>query len=116
MPHRARVGGGAGSWSVWRLDRSVHSGGAEVVASVAMTVRAGPLEDPRCEHQVVPAGVGLQPVVEPAQGTEVAARRRAGLRAALCLGVVVVFDDVVDVAAAGWSGAPGEHAGLVHSR
>ncbi len=41
----------------------VGPGGAGVVASVAVAVRAGPLEDSGRDHAVVPGGEGLEPVV-----------------------------------------------------
>ena len=78
-----------------------------------MPVGAGPLEDPGRDHPVGPGGVGLEAVVEPAQGAEVPGRGRAALFSAFRFGVVVVLGDVVDVAGSGWSGAPGEHAGAV---
>ena len=54
----------------------------------------------RARHAVAPGGVGLEAVVEAAQRGEVRGRGRAGLWSAFCFGVVVVVDDVVDVAAA----------------
>ena len=95
-------------WIGW-----VDPGGACVVAAVAVAIRAGPLEHPGRDHPVVPGGVGLEPVVEPTQGAKVLGAGRAGLGSAFGFGVVVVLDDVVDVAATGWPGAPREDAGAV---
>ena len=73
----------------------------------------GPLEAAVVGHPVAPGGVGLEAVVEPAEGGEVGGLRGTWLWSALCFGVGVVRDDVVDVAAAGRSGAPREHASAV---
>jgi len=94
----------------------VDPGGAGTVASVVVAVGAGPLEHPGRGRLVVPGGVGLDPVVEPAQAGEVVGASGAGLGSALVLGVVVVGGDVVDVAAAGRSRAEREHAGAAESR
>ena len=71
------------------------------VASVAVAVGAGPLEHPERDHPVGPGGVGLEAVVEPAQGAEVVARGGAGLFSAFGVCVGVVLGDVVEIAAAG---------------
>jgi hypothetical protein len=91
----------------------VECGGAVVVAAVAVAVRGRPLEDPGCDHLVAPSGEGLKPVVAPAQGGEVVGLCPPGLWSALGFGVGIVGDDMVDVAASGRPGAPGEHAGAV---
>ena len=101
---------GAAGCRAGRVARLVDRGGAGPVASVVVAVRLGPLEDAGLDHPVTPGGVGLEAVVEPAQRGEVVGLRRTGLWSPLRLGVGVVRDDVVDVAAPGRAGAPGEHA------
>ena len=51
--------------------------------------------------------------MEPAQRAQVLGLRRPGLRSAFCLGVVVVLDDVVDVATPGWPATEREDAGAI---
>ena len=95
--HRRRGRGMPGGSGGWLVDR----GRAGPVASVVVAVRTRPLEHAGLDHLVAPGGVGLEPVVEPAERGEVVALRRTGLWSPLGLGVGVVRDDVVDVAAAG---------------
>ena len=103
------AGCGAGSISLGWVER----GGAGGVASVVVAVGAGPLEDPGRRHAVGPGRMCLEAVVEPAERGEVGCAGRSGLGSAVGVGVVVVGGDVVDVAAPGGAGAPGEHAGAV---
>ena len=64
--------------------------GAGLVAEVLVAVGAGPQVGAAFEGGVAPAGVGLQPMMPPAQGCDVAG---TGGPAA------VVFEDVVTVGA-----------------
>ena len=105
------AGCGAASSSV-RWVGWVECGWCRSVASVVVAVRARPLEDSGRDHAVAPGGVGLEPVVGAAQGGEVRVVVGPGW-GRLRRGVVVVLDDVVDVAAPRRSGAPREHAGAV---
>jgi hypothetical protein len=88
---------------VWGSDMSV----VLVVADVDVSVGAGPAEGAGSGAFVGPAAVGLEPVVEPAQGSEVAGAGRSAL---------FEGDDVVAVAMPGWSGAVREHARRAESR
>lgn len=109
------AGCGAGSWSSGRV-WFVESRGAVGISSVVVVVGAGPLVRAGSGDAVAPGGVGLESVVGPAERGEVVGGRGSGLWPVFCCGVVVERDDVVDVAAAGGSGAPGEHAGAASSR
>ena len=102
-----------GVWSVVILGRAARWTWCRAVASEPVAVGAGPLEDAVRRHPVAPGGAGLESVVSPAEGGEVRGRGGTGLWSALGFGVVVVLDDVVDVAAPRGSGAPREDAGPV---
>ena len=96
---------------VWAGDFTGDLAGAGVVAEELQAVGAVPQVGAGVEHGVGPVGagvaVGLEPVVLPAQGGEVAG---AG-GAAVAVGV-----DVVAVGEDGGAGAPGEDTGVAESR
>ena len=95
-------------WVGW-----IEGGAACGVALEPVAVGAGPLEHAGSDRLVVPGGVGLESVVVATECGEVRGRGRAGLLSAFGFRVVVVLDDVVDVATPRGSGAPGEDAGAV---
>src|SRR5919107_80859 len=95
--------GSAGSSGGW-VDRWGEVLGARGVAQVGVAQGTAPQVGALFDHRVGPAAVGLHPVMGTAQRGEVAGAGGSAL---------VVGDDVVLVAAAGWALAPGEHAGAV---
>src|SRR3954469_16101172 len=98
------AGCGGGGSGVGRGPVVGDVGGAFGVAEVVVAVGAGPEVGAGVEGGVGPRRVGLEPVMTPAQRRDVAGAGSA---------VAAAGVDVVLVAAAGGSRAPGEHAGAV---
>jgi len=106
----------AGCGAVWSVVGRVAGGrdrsGAGVVAEELVAVWAGPHEHAGAGHPVAPAAPGLEPVMSSTEWCEVVGRGRSAPVGM----VVVVGDDVVEVAASGVAATPREDAGPASSR